>query len=56
VKTVFRLLSIVVGAIFDVADDKPVKSNLGRYRARELFDDGLISGNQYNQARIDEAE
>ena len=55
-RKVFRLLSIIAEAIFDIADDKPAKSNLGRYRAREMFDAGMISGTQYNEARKADAE
>lgn len=50
-RKVFRLLGIVLGAIVEIADGKPAKNNLGRYRARELYDAGMISGSQYNEAR-----
>tara|TARA_Y100000588_G_scaffold393727_1_gene510867 strand:- start:1275 stop:1445 length:171 start_codon:yes stop_codon:yes gene_type:complete len=55
-RKVFRLLGIIAEAIFDVAEDKPVENNLGRYRARELFDAGMISGSQYNEARNADSE
>lgn len=55
-RKVFRLLGVLVEAVFDIAEDKPVKNNLGRYKARELFDAGMISGSQYNEARNADVE
>lgn len=50
-RKVFRLLGIVLQAIFDITEEKPAKSQLGRYQAREQFDAGMISYSKFNEAR-----
>ncbi|STX28428.1 Uncharacterised protein [Legionella beliardensis] len=47
---VFRLLAVVLEAFVGIADDKPNKSRLTVYEAREKLDKGSISIREYNES------
>lgn len=50
-RKIFRLLGIVLGAIVDIADEKPPKRYVSQYGLDEDLDAGLISRAEYNEAR-----
>ncbi|WP_165475042.1 hypothetical protein [Legionella yabuuchiae] len=49
-RKVFRLLGIIAEAIFDIAEDKPVKNKVCIFEARRLYESGSISMEEYNEA------
>ncbi len=50
-RKVFRLLGIVLGALVDIAEDKPKKRYVSQYGLDDDLDAGLISRAEYNEAK-----
>lgn len=50
-RKIFCLLMDILGLIIDVAEEKPKRRNISIYGAREKLEAGLISREEYNEAR-----
>ncbi|HAU0368249.1 TPA: hypothetical protein JBF73_03455 [Legionella pneumophila] len=49
-RSIFRLLAVVLNAIVGVTEDKPAKCYMSVYEAQDKLDNGLITIREYNEA------
>lgn len=49
-RTVFRLLAVVLDAVLEVSNSKPKTESMNMYEAQEKLDLGLICIDEYNDA------